>query len=113
MKLTIQNYEKIIGCEASATGWGAGRDFRIKVVQSYERRDTQDLDYNFEVEKWTADGMEKYRVYLYRRGLLMTIMNAPATAVSPIITVGISDCRKPENLLNQIFKLIQQVKRTC
>ena len=111
MKLTITNYEKLIGNEAAAHGWGAGRDFRIKVVQAYERRDTQDLDYNFEVEKWTADGMERYRVYLERRGAAMTVMNAAATAVSPTITVGLMDCQKPEDLLNLIFKLIQQVKR--
>lgn len=111
MKLTIQNYEKLIGCEAAAHGWGVGRDFRIKVVQSYERRDTQDLDYNFEVEKWMADGMEKYRVYLERDGAAMTVMNAAGLWVSPTITVGLVNCQKPQDLLNLIFKLIQQVKR--
>lgn len=110
MKLTIRNYEKLIGHEAAAHGWGVGRDFRIKVVQAYVRRDSDNLDYNFEVEKWMADGMEKYRVYLERNGAAMTVMNAVGTAASPTITVGLMDCGKPEHLLNLIFKLIQQVK---
>lgn len=115
MKITIDGFKKLVGCETESTGNGV-RDFRIKVKNAWMRGDTIDKDYNFVIHRFdtlSATGVspsQKYRVVLERRGPYLTVMNMNATQSSPRALLSERNYKRKEDLLCAIFNHIQQVK---